>query len=463
MAFRDMRQFLNHLEKTGDVVRVSEQVDVNYEIGAITRHAATLDSPAPYFTNVRSFETPVISNLFGTRRRVAAALETDVKNLIQEWRKRTVGTIEPVVVKDAPCKENVILGDRVDLMQFPVPIFNEIDGGPFITAGCHVSEDPKGGRNLGIYRNQVHGPRTLGILAAPYRHLILHAKSNGGRLPVAIAVGVQPAVFLAAGADYPFGVDEMGKAGSFQGEPVELIRCETSSLLVPATAEIVIEGELVLDKLQTEGPFGEFTGYYGTTASRPTIDVKALTHRNKPIYQAGYTGRPPNENVTAVGVAREADILGQLTLPGLLALHLTDGGCGYFNAVASIDKRFEGYGKMMAMAILGTWAGRAIKTLIIVDSDVDPYDATDVEWAVATRVQPARDVEIIKQTVGVILDPSIDRADRLSGASRTSKMIIDATRYDAADYEAEVLPRKDVFDRIVRGWDRFGIPSGSPS
>ena len=138
-------------------------------------------------------------------------------------------------------------------------------------------------------------------------------------------------------------------------------------------------------------------------------------------------------------------------------------GCGYFNAVASIDKRFEGYGKMMAMSILDTWAGRTIKTLIMVDADVDPYDATDVEWALATRLQPDRDVEIIRQTVGVILDPSITREDRLSGASRTSKMIIDATKYDAADYEVEVLPRKEVFDRILRDWDRFGIPTDSPS
>lgn len=464
MAFRDLRQFLSHLEKTGDVVRVREQVDVRYEIGAITRRAATLGSPAPYFANVRSFETPVVTNLFGTRRRIAAALQTDVRELTQEWRKRTVNTIEPVVVKDGPCKENIVRGDRVDLMQFPIPIFNDLDGGPFITAGCHISEDPQTGvRNVGIYRNQVHGPRTLGILAAPYRHLILHAKSNGGRIPVAIAIGVQPTVFLAAGADYPFGVDEISKAGALQCEPVELVRCETSSLLVPATAEIVIEGELMLDDCLTEGRFGEFTGYYGTTAPRPTIHVKALTHRDKPIYRAAFTGRPPNEDVVAAAVGREADILGQVALPELRAIHLTNGGCGYFNAVASIDKRFEGYGKMMAMSILGTWAGRTIKTLIMVDADVDPYDATDVEWALATRVQPDRDVEIIKQTVGVILDPSITREDRLSGASRTSKMIIDATKYDAADYEVEVLPRKEVFDRILRDWDRFGIPTGSPS
>jgi len=462
MSFRDLRQFLNRLEQTGDIVRIREQVRVEHEIGAITYRAAVLGSPALHFTNVHSSEIPVVSNLFGTRRRIAAALETDVEHLTEEWRKRTVKAIEPMVVKDAPCKENVILGDRIDLMQLPVPIFNELDGGPFITAGCLVSGDAWGARNIGIYRNQVHGPRTLGILAAPYRHVILHAKSNGGRIPVAIAIGVQPTVFLAAAADYPSGVDEIGKAGAFQGEPVELVRCETSPLLVPATAEIVIEGELILDQCLMEGPFGEFTGYYGTAAPRPTIEVKAVTHRDMPIYQAGYTGRPPNENVVAVGVAREADILGQVSLPGLRAIHLTDGGCGYFNAVASIDKRFEGYGKMMAMAILGTWAGRAIKMLVMVDADIEPSNANDVEWALATRVQPDRDVEIIKQTVGVILDPSIAKADRLSGASRTSKMIIDATKYDSVDYEIEVLPHRDVLHRIVRDWDRFGIPSGSP-
>src|SRR5262249_35636600 len=165
------------------------------------------------------------------------------------------------------------------------------------------------------------------------------------------------------------------------------------------------------------------------------------------------------EDVTIAAVTREASLFAEVSLPGLRAIHLTDGGCGYFNAVASIEKRFEGYGKMMAMAILGTWGARTIKTLILVDADVDPYNPTEVQWAVATRMQPERDVEIMKQVTGVILDPSIPREDRLSGASRTSKMIIDATKHDAATYEIEVVPRASVFERVVREWERYAIPS----
>jgi 2,5-furandicarboxylate decarboxylase 1 len=457
----DFRTYLNILEQNGELVRVKKEVDAKFEIGAVTRRAADLGAAAPLFEKVKGQQMAVVSNLYGTRSRIALALGVEEKDLVGFWRKQAAVEIEPILVDDGPVHDNIMIGDAVDLGILPVPWFNHLDGGHFITAGCMISRDPSTGiRNIGIYRNQIHGRNRIGILAAPYRHVMMHretAKKMGqSRFPVAIAIGVAPAVFQAGGADVGFGVDEMARAGGLIGDAVKLVRCKTVPLEVPADAEIVIEAEFV-DDLQTEGPFGEFTGYYGTTTERAVLEVKAITYRDNAVFQAAYTGRPPNEDVVSAAVAREANLLNDVKLPGLRAIHLTDGGCGYFQAVASIDKRFEGYGKMMAMSILGTWSGRAIKSLIIVDNDVDPYNHTEVQWALATRVQPHRDVEIIKETVGIVLDPSVSEADRLSGDSRTSKMIIDATKYDARNYELEVLPHPEVFADVVKNWDRYGI------
>lgn len=460
MAYADLRQFLARLESAGHLTHVPVEVDLAYELGAVVRHAADLNAPAPYFDHVAGHSIPVAANLLGTRERIALAAETSVDRLTRDWPGRTAIPVPPVRVNEGACQERVILGDDIDLRALPIPIFNAADGGPFVTAGCHFSVDPKtGSRNVAIYRNQVHGPRLLGIQAGPYRHLIqqaLQAERAGERFPVAIVLGADPSVYLTAAADLPAGEDELGVAGALRGAPVPVVRCRTIPIDVPASAEIVLECELLPGQLQREGPFGEFSGYYGTVVDRPVLEVKAITHRSNPIYHAGYTGKPPCEDVQITAVMKEANILADVTLPGLLGIHLTTGGCGHFNAVASIAKRFEGYGKMMALAILGTWAGRTIKTITIVDEDVDPFNATDVEWALATRVQPHRDVELLRDLTGIVLDPSLPLVERQTGTARTSKMIIDATRYDAASYETVVVADPTAIERVVRDWERYG-------
>jgi UbiD family decarboxylase len=465
MPFADLREFLDRLEEVGELSRVEVEVDPEYEIGAICRHAADLDGPAILFERPRGHTVPVVANLLAAKRRSALALECTLADLVPVWRERVAHPIPPRIVSDGPCKENVLVGDAVDLYKLPIPLFNELDSAPFVTAGCHISRDPQtGARNVGVYRNQVHGPRLLGVSIPPFRHLRLHeaqADPEASRFPVAIAVGVDPAVYLAAVAAVPLGVDELALAGALRGAPVELVRCETIPLEVPASAEIVLECEMLRGELKEEGPFGEFTGYYCSPVPRPVLEVKAITYRNNLLYQAIYIGKPPNESVESHLVMNEADIMAEVGLPGLRAIHLSMGGSGFFNAVASIDKRFEGYGKMMAMAILGTWAGRGIKTLIIVDSDVAPDNPTEVEWALATRVQPDRDVEILKHMTGAILDPSLPKQEREKGTARTSKMIIDATRFDAAEYEKPVLPQPQVYERVRREWAKYGIGAGS--
>jgi len=311
-----------------------------------------------------------------------------------------------------------------------------------------------------MYRAQVHDRATIGILAAPYRHIVLHrneALKRGEPLPVAIALGVDPAITIASVAAFPYGVDELAMAGALRGAPVELVRCETIPLEVPATAEIVLEGEIDPQELREEGLFGEFTGYYGIKRQRPVIKIKAITHRNNPIYAASYEGLPPHDTDLLMGVPIETEILRLVPLPGIQKVHVTEGGCGAFNCVISIKKQFEGYGKMIGMAALGTWGARFVKTLIVVDDDVDPFNWTEIEWALATRVQPHRDVEIIKDVVGCILDPSLPLHERQTGHSRTSKMIIDATMYDAAEFEIPCRPKADVMEKVNREWANYGI------
>lgn len=460
MPYRDLREFLDHLEKEGELARVREPVDLEYEMGAVCRHVLDRKGPALLFEHPRGCSVPVVAGVFATRRRFAMALETSVEEVHQEWIRRTKVPLAPRLVATGPCKENILSGKDVDVRRFSIPTWNEKDGGPYITLPCHITKDPVSGeRNAAVYRTQVHDRNTVGILAAPYRHLAQHrARAGFDRpFPVAIALGLDPVIHISSTSCFPLGVDELAMAGALRGEPVELVKCETIPVEVPAHAEIVLEGEILPGELEEEGLFGEFTGYYGLREPRPVIRITAITHRNNPIHLATYEGRPPQETNVLMGVPAEVEILRTVSIPGIVKVHLTEGGCSAFNAVVSINKPFEGYGKMMGLSVLGTWGGRYIKNLIVVDADVDPYDLTQVEWALATRVQPKRDVEILGDLTGITLDPSLSEDERRSGKSRTSKMIIDATRYDAGAFEEPCGPKRDVMERVVREWRKYGI------
>jgi UbiD family decarboxylase len=461
MAYHDLRAFLERLEEEGELARVKVEVDPQYEIGAICRRVLDARGPALLFEKPGKSPFPLATDLLATRRRYAMALETEPHHLLDEWVKRTAQPLRPTLVSSGPCKENILKDEEVDLFRFPIPVWNALDGGPFITLPIHITRDPETGEsNAAVYRCQVHDRHTLGLLAAPYRHISQHrakAKARGEPFPVAIALGVDPTVVIAAVSPFPFGMDELSMAGALRGEPLELVPCETIPLAVPAHAEIILEGEIPHDALQEEGPFGEFTGYFGAQGMRPIIRIKAITHRNGAIHLASYEGKPPQETNVLQAVAMEGEVLKLVSLPGIKGIHVTEGGCGAFNCIVSVEKRFEGYGKMMGMAILGTWAGRLMKNVIVVDDDIDPYDRTEVEWALATRMQPHRDIEIIKEVTGVALDPSLPLSERLSGDSRTSKLIIDATRHDAKEFETVCVPNREAMARVERDWARYGI------
>lgn len=462
MAYKGLRAFIDLLEAEGELVRVRVPVALDQELAAICVKALRARGPALLFERPGGSDIPVLVNLLATRRRYGLAMDCEASETQREWNRRAEKLVPPVLVDRGPCQENVFLGDDIDLTRLPVPTWNALDGGPYLTLSCHITKDPTTGtRNMAIYRNQVHDKRTLGLLAGPYTHIMLQRRAAPNEpFPVAIAMGSDPRVAMTASAPVPFGTDELEMAGALKGEPIELVPCRTVPLEVPADAEIVIEGECRPAERREEGPFGEFTGHYGgLKAPRPTIHVTAITHRTNPLLHLAYQGAPPHETDVLTAAAKEAEIIRMIRLPGVNAVHVTEGGCGTFHLVASIEKLYEGYGKMVGLAILGCPVGRYVKQVTVVDDDVDPFDPLAVEWAVATRVQPHRDIEILKEVTGIFLDPSMSPEEQ-AGPARTSKMIIDATRYDAKNFPPVCLPAVEAMQEVERHWERYGIPAG---
>jgi UbiD family decarboxylase len=462
MSFCGLREFIELLDKEGELARVRVPVGLDQELGAVCVKSLRGRGPALLFENPGGKNIPVFINVLATRRRYALAMQCEPTEVHSEWNRRVSQPLAPVVTATGPCQEVVLGADEVNILELPAPKLNSLDGGSYLTLCCHHTRDPLTGiRNVGIYRNQVHDRRTLGILSGPYTNFMLqHRKAPEEPFPIAIAIGVDPRLVMAASCPFPFGADELAMAGALRGKPFEVVQCKTVPLQVPADAEMVLEGYLRPEEKREEGPFGEFTGHYGgLKMPRPTIEITALTRRRDPILHLAYQGAPPHETDVLTAVGKEAEILRNITLPGVKAVHLTEGGCGVFHAVVAIDKLYEGYGKMVGLAVFGSPSGRHIKQVTVVDQDVDPFNSDAVEWAVATRVQAHRDIEIMSGLTGIFLDPSLPKEEQ-EGPARTSKILVDATRYDAKDFAPVCLPARDAMVHVDKNWQRYGISRG---
>jgi UbiD family decarboxylase len=459
----DLRAFLQKIETEGELVQIERPVDPRYEVGAICftelQQRGLEHNRALLFTHVVGSKTPLAVNLVASPKRFFAALGVnDRREFRALWNQANQTLLPPVVVgkEEAPCQQEVLEGDEIDLLNFSVPIWNEKDGGPFFDLPCIFSRDPENGeRNCGIYRMMVNPDRkSTGLSAAPYRHVTRHwtkAFAQGKPLPIAVAIGVDPLLTIAAAAPVPTGVDEMALAGALKGQPIPMVPCRTIPLEVPAGAEIVFEGEICSESFQEEGPFGEVNGYYTGTYWRPVFRVRCITHRRDAISVGTYLGRPPQENALIISQLMEAEILRQCSLPGVRDIHCAVYGA-FLTAVVSVKKEFDGYGKTMAMAILSTMAGRPIKNLIVVNEDIDPHDWNQVIWALSTRLNPERGVEILKDILGTAVDPTMDLTERRSGGYRVSKMILDATAPVNLPFPEVCSPEPQVLERIRREW-----------
>lgn len=402
-----LRSWLKKLAQTDRLAVVRENVRLEHELAAI---AKKLDGrQAAYFPLPGGHAIPVVSGFMARRAWIAEAMGIDESALLQHFRDAVEHPLpsREVAGGEAPCQA-VRHTEAIDLKALlPIPTHSEHDNGPYITAGLVIARNPVTGiQNVSINRIQVHAARRMAILMLP-RHLLAFyraAEKMGQALPVAIAIGVDPLTMLASQAITPIDSDELEIAGALHGAPLPVVKCVTSDVRVPAEAEIVIEGRLLPNVREPEGPFGEFPKYYSERENREIIEIDAVTHRSKPIY---HTIVPAEmEHLLLGGIPREASLLSHLqrSHPGVTDVHLSVGGVCRYHLYIKLAKKHEGEPKNVILAAFG--AHYDIKQVIVVDTDVDVHDPVEVEWAVATRFQADRDLLVIAGAQGSALDPS---------------------------------------------------------
>jgi len=403
----------------------------------------------PLALNGKPSAFPLVTNIYATRERCARALglrpEQAYQELGLEYARREERRIAPVVIDAAaaPVKQVVRRGDQADLRELPIVRHHRMDGGPYVDMTPVMRDPETGAYNIAFLRNQYRGPRKLGIHMSP-RHnwQIARKHEEAGRpTPVAIVVGHHPAFYIGALNVSPFGEDDYHVVGSIAGQPLRLAPSETwgTDFLVPADAELIIEGEIAPGVREAEGPFGEFPGTYGPQRVRWVINVTAITHRRDAIYQDIFVGH--RDNWVLGAFPKEGSIFNRIkgVVPTVKAVHLPSSGVGRFHCYISIDKKVDGESKQAALIALG--ACDFVKHVVVVDSDVDVYREEEVLWSIATRVQADEDVDIIRNVKGATLDPS--QTDDIM----TAKMIIDATRPVRRPFEARIDVPRDVVER----------------
>jgi UbiD family decarboxylase len=457
VAFGDLRGWIAALKAAGELREIEAQVDWNIELGTIARLAQGPGTgPALLFSNIKGYNSPqsrcrrVFSGGLSSYRRIALMLglppDTHPRELVKVGRNILTGSIPPKIVKDGPVKQNVIVGKDIDLASFPVPYWNRLDGGRYIlTYGGVVTKDPTNDvMNVGVYRGMIAGPDRISILMWRAQHIGHHvtAWQQGGKaeMPIAVAIGWEPSLDFVAGTPVQKGTCEYDVIGAIRGEPVELVKCETVDLYVPATSEIVIEGYLGLDPAtyEMEGPFAEFTGYFaGDRAPKPTIRVTAITHRNDPILRGTIEGALPgsySENAMTSSIMRAGaawNVLDRAGVPGITDVWCPPVQAG-INLLIRMKQSYRGQAKQAANAVWGSSAAHVrYKNITVVDDDIDIHDYAAVDWAIAYRVNAGEDdVVIMPATFGMGLDPSTRKRDRnpaLFGTGKWNRMLIDAT------------------------------------
>src|SRR5437899_11143049 len=380
------RQFLDRLRQTGELVDLHQPVDI--------RHIATLVDQADtalYFHNVVGYELPVVSGLIRTRERSMMALGCETYREIEDKLTQAINhPIPPKYVKTSPARQIVLTGEEVDLYKLPIPMSSIFDGGPMITAGVVIARDPELGINSGVYRFIVKEKSLTGIDIVTPNNMRLFAQrayESGRALPISISIGTHPFEVMGSGFRAPLGVDEIAIAGGIRGAPVELAMCETIEMPAIADAEIVLEAEILpTGWTHPEGRFGEFTRLMGGLHWNPLVNIKAVTMRRDAIY---YALHMPWENTWLAEPTRYTALRRALKAAGVQVkdINVTLGGCGFCHAGSSITQQ-AGAGEN---ALLGALTAMDMKHVVIVDDDIDVFDATDVEWAIATRVQGDKD------------------------------------------------------------------------
>ena len=479
--YRDVREYLQTLENAGKLMRVSQPVNKDTELHPLVRlqyrGLPENQRKAFLFENVtdirgRKYQMPVaVACYAGSSDIYALGMQCSKEEIFDKWTRAQTHPIEPVEVSTGSCQERVINGDELrsaGLDILPVPISTPgFDNGPYTTSSHFVTRDPETGQyNMGNYRGQIKAPDRIGCFAGNFAGLRMHwNKCRGLKRPleVAVVIGVPPNLSYAAVARIPPESSEYAVAGGISGEPVELVHCKTVDLLVPARAEIVIEGVMPTDESEWEGPFGEFPGYMAHEGLGFFVDVSCITMRHNPIYVAFLSQFPPSESSKIRGTGSEGVVRKRLQAAGLdnvldVALHESGGSWGYL--VVKITKHSdEDFDRIINALRLGADVG---KVLVVVDEDIDARDPDSVNWALSFRIQPHRDVKVVdSNTMG--LDPSVVPPEEWAEArgalvkkARASVLCIDATR--PWPYKPTSLPRREFMERALELWQRLELP-----
>lgn len=472
MAFKDNRQFVNALDKTRDVVHIKREVDWDLEIGAIVRRADELQGPLPYFEKIRDYSRHrILGEPLATYRRLSVALDLPVDSTIRDlkdrYEKLIANPVKPVIVSTGPCKENIVKGDKINLFDFPAPTVHEGDGGRFIgTWDIVVVKDPDSDwTNWGTYRVMIQNKRAVSVM--------LHLGNDGGRIfyqkyapmgkamPIAIVIGADPISTMVSTVRYPSGKSEVEFAGALHDQPIELVKCETSEILVPAHAEIVLEGEVLQHQMVPEGPFGEFTGYRTEWDWQEVCVIKAITYRNNPILTLFNTGI--GDGALASRLVRSINLKNALKACGVpvVDVHIPSESVG-MSIVVSIKKLIQ---DNMATLVANVIRCNDVfpQKIIVVDPDVDIYNLSEVFHTLATRLHPGRGISIEYKDRAMGLSPFLSTTERKW--NRSASVLFDCTWPSEWSRESDIPPRisfRDAYppelqEKVKKEWHEYGF------
>jgi len=486
--YRDLRQHLKALEERGKLFRIKSEINKDTELNPLVRWQFRGLNPEErkvfLFENVvdargKRYSIPVLVGAHAASREVyAIGMMCEPQEITEKWRKARDNPIKPKLVASGPVQEEIHIGDKLlehgGMDEFPVPISTPgFDNAPYLSAANWVTKDPETGiTNVGNYRGMIKSQTRIGCSAGnPTQHVLLHwnkCKAKGIPLQAACVIGPPPNVAYCSVIPLPYGVDEHTVAGGIAGEPVELVRCKTVDIEVPATAEIVLEGEMPTDYMEREAPFGEFAGYMGYPMNSPYFNVKCITHRKNPIFNTFISQFPPSESTQIRQPAVESNYLYFLkhdcNLPGVVdvAFHEDSGSNHFIVVVVNKTHPGEAWQALYGLAGFNSSIG---KIMIAVDGDIDPRDSDSINWALCYRLQPHNDTRVLPGRIGT-LDPSVAPATaseaerRYPAPAGASVLLMDATR--KWDYFPISLPKQEFMERAREIWEREGLPKLKP-
>ena len=484
MKYKELGDFVRFLEEKGELRRIKTPVSCELEIAEVCDRVVKSGGPALLFENVEGYDVPVLINMFGSEQRMAWALGVesldDLVNRIHELlglmqgppqgfmeKLRTLGQLrrmasyQPKMVRDAPCQEVVLEGDAADLNRYPILKCWPMDGGRYITLPLVITRDPETGvRNAGMYRIQVFDARTAAMHWQTHKVGTHHYRVSGEmgreRVDVAVVLGGDPATIWTGSAPLPPGLDELMIAGFIREEAVELVRCKTVDLEVPARAEIVIEGYVVPGDEAIEGPFGDHTGYYSMPDTYPVFHVTCITQRKDPIYPTIIVGRPPMEDYFMGKVTERVFLpMIQMVLPEVVDMNMPAEGVFHNLVIVSIKKEYPGQARKVMYGLWGLGLMSLAKTIVVVDHFVNVNNISEVTWRVTNNIDPSQDI--------LFATGPLDDLDHATPTPKFgSKVGIDATAKGPMEgrqreWPPDIVMSPEVKALVDRKWAEYGI------